>query len=813
MRNFIWVVFLFIFLSIPSFIFAEIRGSGLPSGLPTSSSSSGGGSITGITALNGNIGINSTIPGQQLDVQGTTRSTYFVGDGSQLTNTILNNGVWTDCLATIGSDGSICSGSTATTTGTISSSTNSLVVVSATGWTVGMGIAITNAGTGGNTELITYITSIVGTTFTLNDNAITTATGQIVNHDDTRALTTVVASNKNVYLRRPAGGGYNVTSAISVAVPINFMGDGGLNYNSITTNQTLIFNRGTTNDIFDVTTGNLHFWGFSINQAAGITPTAGSAFLLHHPSTTKYNGELNSIGIRGVYIGISVTGHISSWNIHDMIVSATNTGILVNNPSPAGGLLWHNVTTVPVTSNVGIGWHITQADTTTYDNIYGTAWAQDFVVDDSNGPVHGQTCIGCQFENGNPNVQISSTGTGTVDGVTFVGGTIDVTNGTNCLDILNHAKNIGVIGVYFQNCTSAILNNTDGGGIVAWGNIYDSNITSGKITTMPLSGNIGIGTTVPAATIDIIDNSNGASRLSVTNRNGGAAAQILFQLKNDAPNSLQLGMTSSGFSTNPGEGFVQANNGPIRLQSLGAFPVRFLVNSVEAARFINGGNFGIGNTAPVNLLDVSGSGAFGSYAASKTAPTNGLIVSGNTGIGTSIPSSLFEVGNQKFNVFSGGNVGIGSVTPGQTLDVQGTVRSSQTFIATGIASDAGTTDATVCEDTTIHKFSAGSGTLGICLGTSTRTVKQNIKSIPVGLDQIMRLNPIMFNYKPGLGYDVKKDYYGFIAEDVKPVLPILVGHNDKGEVRSADYVGMIPVIVKAIQEQQKEIDQLKFNKK
>lgn len=200
---------------------------------------------------------------------------------------------------------------------------------------------------------------------------------------------------------------------------------------------------------------------------------------------------------------------------------------------------------------------------------------------------------------------------------------------------------------------------------------------------------------------------------------------------------------------------------------------------------------------------ISGAGicatANGTFSASS-APSILLLQTSSSGSAT--PSTRMVVDNF-------GNVGIGSVSPGTALDIQGTVRISQNIIVSGIASDAGKTDATICEDTTVHQFYSGSGTVGICLGTSTMQAKQNIFPINEGLPQIMSLKPISFNYRPGWGYDPKKPYYGFLAEDVAPVLPRLVGYNAKGETRNADYVGMIPVIVKSIQQLQNEIDELK----
>lgn len=122
-----------------------------------------------------------------------------------------------------------------------------------------------------------------------------------------------------------------------------------------------------------------------------------------------------------------------------------------------------------------------------------------------------------------------------------------------------------------------------------------------------------------------------------------------------------------------------------------------------------------------------------------------------------------------------------------------------------IGTDATKTDAAVCEDTTTHQLYSGSGTLGVCLGTSSARYKTNIISVSEGLAQIMRLHPVNFNFKDASRGDVNKKQYGFIAEEAANVIPALVGLDKDGTPNTVDYIGLIPVMAHAIQEQQQEI--------
>lgn len=122
-----------------------------------------------------------------------------------------------------------------------------------------------------------------------------------------------------------------------------------------------------------------------------------------------------------------------------------------------------------------------------------------------------------------------------------------------------------------------------------------------------------------------------------------------------------------------------------------------------------------------------------------------------------------------------------------------------------ISSDVTHTDASVCEDTTSHALYSGSGTLGICLGTSSARYKRNITPLMLGLTEVMRMKPVRFFYRPGRGYDARKPYYGVLAEDLAGVAPELVGKDKGGKPNTADMMGIVPILVRAIQAQQREI--------
>ena len=91
---------------------------------------------------------------------------------------------------------------------------------------------------------------------------------------------------------------------------------------------------------------------------------------------------------------------------------------------------------------------------------------------------------------------------------------------------------------------------------------------------------------------------------------------------------------------------------------------------------------------------------------------------------------------------------------------------------------------------------------------SDKRYKENVKPIKNALDKVLELEGVSFDWKEKKGnLDIKEDI-GFIAQDVQKVIPELVRENKDGKL-SLRYQGVVPVLLEAIKDQQKQIDELK----
>ena len=92
---------------------------------------------------------------------------------------------------------------------------------------------------------------------------------------------------------------------------------------------------------------------------------------------------------------------------------------------------------------------------------------------------------------------------------------------------------------------------------------------------------------------------------------------------------------------------------------------------------------------------------------------------------------------------------------------------------------------------------------GTWVNASDITLKKDVKEIEYGLKEVMELKPKWYRM-----IEDDLEQIGFIAQDVEEVLPELVSTSEKG-MKGLSYGQLTAVLVKAIQEQQKQIEELK----
>ena len=89
------------------------------------------------------------------------------------------------------------------------------------------------------------------------------------------------------------------------------------------------------------------------------------------------------------------------------------------------------------------------------------------------------------------------------------------------------------------------------------------------------------------------------------------------------------------------------------------------------------------------------------------------------------------------------------------------------------------------------------------LNVSDARLKTNIRTLNYGLSATLKLHSVQYNWKEGADRDIK---IGFLAQDLRKIIPEVVVGDESKENLTVNYIELIPVLVNAIKEQQKEIE-------
>jgi hypothetical protein len=187
---------------------------------------------------------------------------------------------------------------------------------------------------------------------------------------------------------------------------------------------------------------------------------------------------------------------------------------------------------------------------------------------------------------------------------------------------------------------------------------------------------------------------------------------------------------------------------------------------------------GIGVTAPAYKLHVIDPANTGLRV--QTDATGGTVASFGGYGSFNIDAPGVVAG--RFKVRENGNVGIGTSVPDAKLDVAGKIRLAS-------LGEAGTTQ--LCRNNL--------GDISNC--SSSRRYKTDFRPFRSGLNLINRLQPLTFKWKANQSAD-----FGLGAEDVAAVEPLLVTHNEQGQVEGVKYDRVAVVLINAVKEQQAQIE-------
>ena len=88
--------------------------------------------------------------------------------------------------------------------------------------------------------------------------------------------------------------------------------------------------------------------------------------------------------------------------------------------------------------------------------------------------------------------------------------------------------------------------------------------------------------------------------------------------------------------------------------------------------------------------------------------------------------------------------------------------------------------------------------------TSDFRLKKNIKPLTYGLNEVMKLQPVSYDWKDNSG----TNKIGLIAQEVRKIIPQVVIGNEEKENLGMNYAEMVPVLINAIKELNKKVDAL-----
>jgi len=170
------------------------------------------------------------------------------------------------------------------------------------------------------------------------------------------------------------------------------------------------------------------------------------------------------------------------------------------------------------------------------------------------------------------------------------------------------------------------------------------------------------------------------------------------------------------------------------------------------------------------------------------------VLSGTESLGLTLASgedirfytdTLADVVDPEPTITKAGNIGIGTATPEEKLNVVGNLK---------------------VQGTTTCILGNGSGATNC---TSDKRLKKEIHTIPSALDKILGLRGVEFVWNDLSGQDGKKAI-GVVAQDVEKQFPTTVIIDEATGYKMVDDAALVAPLIEAVREQQNQIERQKL---
>jgi hypothetical protein len=552
----------------------------------------------------------------------------------------------------------------------------------------------------------------------------------------------------------------------------------------------------------------------SITQAS----TSANGYL----SSTDWNTFNNKIG------GSGASGYVSFFNGAASITGSTNlfwdaanSRLGVGTNTPSAGITSFSSTAATQFKAAGTAPAFTFSETLAspiYGAVFGLATsAGQFVT----GTIAGDMAIANQSQSAGAIVF----GTGTTEYMRLTpAGTFSIgnTNSTYKLDVTGIGRFTTSLfvssagadtvssGANIQFSSNAVIQTNTALGLDFWMN---NSGTWNRKVTITNAGLVGIGTTSPT-------DSSGFGQILDLN---GSTASAYYTRYNGSSTIYAL------FGQDSGTTYILTKSTPLA----------FYVNNAERMRITSAGNVGIGTTSPsqkfnvVNSSDGFSAGISGTTYGLRFDNGGSFAFGGSTihGVDNTLSGSYQILGlngsqiifgtsyTERMRISSAGPLLINTTTNTAT----GWKLQSNGIIAT-LGTDAALVYADRATPSTQYYLFGNSGstnffnsgtisqinmTTGVYTPLSDINKKKDFEDSAIGLNAILNLKPTLYRMKSDNNTIEKQ--LGFIAQEVKEFIP--QAYVESGEAKDK-FIGLqdrpiIAALVKSIQEQQSQIEQLK----